>query len=86
MLLLKGKSLRSQSIGGHSQNESIFLLGEDDVCGRPNLVSSRITEEAVEMELAMFQCCSLTTIHFIEKWSLFNSVYTLKSSLFYYIH
>ena len=55
MLLLKGKSLRSQSIGGHSQNESIFLLGEDDVCGRPNLVSSGITEEAVEMELAMFQ-------------------------------
>ena len=32
ILMLIGKSLRDQSNGGHSQNESILLLGEDDVC------------------------------------------------------
>ena len=42
ILLLIGKILRTKSNGDRSQNESIFLLGEDDVCSVPNHVSSGI--------------------------------------------
>ena len=47
--------MRTQSNADNIQNESIFLLVEDDVWGMPNMVSSRITEKAVDMELKMFQ-------------------------------